>query len=101
MKTEAETLVELEKLLDALEPEARKRAADFVAAKYMQPTTRYEFKLSPPHTCCSGPCCMPELYAPGGPKGPALSGGVIVNEMTTVFGPGVALPSGPPMRSWS
>jgi hypothetical protein len=34
MKTEAETLVELEKLLDALEPDARKRALDFVAAKY-------------------------------------------------------------------
>lgn len=82
MKTEAETFVELEKLLDGLEPDARKRAADWVAGKYCKAAPSVPSPLGPavnPPTFIPVPYPAPPVPHPDlGPSPWTWPGGTIV-----------------------
>lgn len=148
MKTEAETLVEIEKLIESLEPDAKKRAGEYLASRYgakaavalpFGPTVNpptfipvpYPVPPAVPHPdlgppwhewpgaiTVSGTTIVADEWRPSmlaavaarmtdaerfrfTACAPSLPPEFVGNGSAIFFGPGAALPSGPPMRSWS
>lgn len=81
MRTEAETILELERLLDALDDAARKRAVDWVEAKY---TKAPPAPAATPPTFVPLPYPVPAApapvipYVPGWPSAPNWPGDKII-----------------------